>query len=46
VGGFGALLVPLVAESLGWVAALATGSLFALLGALLWLFIRADEPLR
>ena len=46
VGGFGALLVPIVAERFGWVAALSTGSIFAVLAALLWLFIRADEPLR
>jgi ACS family glucarate transporter-like MFS transporter len=40
VGGVGAL-----AESFGWLVALATGSLFALVGAALWLLIRADEPL-
>ena len=45
VGGFGALLVPLVAEAAGWVPALATGSVFAILGALAWLIIRADQPL-
>jgi ACS family glucarate transporter-like MFS transporter len=45
VGGFTALIVPLVAESFGWVAALGTGSVFALVGAGLWLLIRADEPL-
>ncbi|MCP3958873.1 MAG: MFS transporter [bacterium] len=45
VGGFGALLVPLVAEAAGWVPALATGSVFAILGALAWLKIRADQPL-
>ncbi|MGB6853978.1 MAG: MFS transporter [Thermoanaerobaculia bacterium] len=46
VGGFGALLVPFVAERFGWVAALSTGSLMAVVAALLWLFIRADEPLQ
>ncbi len=45
VGGFGALLVPLVAETAGWVPALATGSVFAILGASAWLIIRADQPL-
>ncbi len=45
VGGVGALLVPWMAEQFGWIAALSTGSLFALLGAVLWLFIRADESL-
>jgi hypothetical protein len=38
-----ALLVPLIAERVGWPAALATASLFALGGALLWLGIRADR---
>ncbi len=46
VGGIGALLVPITAEAFGWVAALATGSVFAVVGALLWFWIRADEPLR
>lgn len=43
VGGVGALLVPFIAEHVGWVPALASGSIFALTGAVLWLFIRADE---
>ena len=43
VGGIGALLVPLTVESFGWSAALATGSIFAVVGALLWLWIRADR---
>ncbi len=45
VGGIGALLVPITAEAFGWVAALATGSVFALAGVALWLFVRADKPL-
>ena len=45
VGGIGALLVPITAEAFGWVPALATGSVFALLGVVLWLFVRADRPL-
>ncbi len=45
VGGIGALLVPITAEAFGWVPALATGSLFALLGVGLWLFVRADKRL-
>jgi ACS family glucarate transporter-like MFS transporter len=45
VGGIGALLVPITAQAFGWVPALATGSVFALLGVGLWLFVRADEPL-
>ena len=45
VGGIGALLVPIMAEAFGWVPALATGSVFAVIGAVLWLFVRADRPL-
>jgi len=43
VGGFGALLVPLVARRFGWPAAISTGALFALLAAVLWIGIRADR---
>ena len=42
VGGVGALLVPEIAEHVGWVPALASGSVFAATGVVLWLFIRAD----
>lgn len=45
VGGFVALLVPITAKYFGWVAAMATGSVFALIAAMLWLFIRADIPM-
>jgi len=45
VGGIGALLVPITAEAFGWVPALATGSVFAILGVGLWLFVRADKPM-
>jgi ACS family glucarate transporter-like MFS transporter len=45
VGGIGALLVPITAEAFGWIAALATGSVFALMGVGLWLFVRADKPM-
>jgi len=45
VGFFGALLVPLVAEWLGWTWAVASGAGMALLGAALWLWIRADRPM-
>lgn len=45
VGGVGALLVPITVRTLGWGAALATGSLFALAAALLWIWIRCDKPL-
>lgn len=45
VGGIGALLVPITAEAFGWVPALATGSVFAIVGVGLWFFIRADKPM-
>ena len=45
VGGFAALIVPIVADRFGWVASLSTGSVMALLAAVLWLFIRPDEPM-
>jgi MFS transporter, ACS family, glucarate transporter len=45
VGGLGALLVPILVHRLGWGTALASASAFALLGALLWLGIRADRPM-
>lgn len=38
-------LIPVLVERVGWLAALATGSLFALLGAVLWLWIRTDREL-
>ncbi len=44
-GGIGALLVPITAETFGWVPALATGSVFAMIGVGLWLFVRADKPM-
>ncbi len=43
VGGVGALAVPLVVESLGWPAALASASIFAVVAALLWLLIDAEQ---
>ncbi len=43
VGGVGALLIPVIAEHVGWIPALASGSVFAITGVVLWLFIRADE---
>jgi cyanate permease len=39
----GALLVPLVARAFGWPAAISTGAIFALLAAVLWIWIRADR---
>jgi len=43
-GGVGALLVPIVARTLGWPAALATAAIAALIGGILWLWISADPP--
>ena len=43
VGGVGALLVPLVARAFGWPAAISTGAIFALVAAVLWIWIRADR---
>jgi dipeptide/tripeptide permease len=37
-------LMPYLASHVGWVTALSTGSLMALIGAGLWLFICADRP--
>ena len=45
VGFFGALLVPLIASALGWSWAIASGAVLALIGAALWLWIRADQPM-
>lgn len=38
-------LIPILAGWLGWLPALASGTLFALLAALLWLFIDVERPL-
>jgi ACS family glucarate transporter-like MFS transporter len=43
VGGVVALVVPLTVRASGWPAALATGAALAVLGAVLWLWIRADR---
>jgi ACS family glucarate transporter-like MFS transporter len=45
VGGVVALLVPLTARAVGWPAALATASLFAIVAALLWFRIRAGRAM-
>jgi predicted MFS family arabinose efflux permease len=44
----GVVATPMTAvlfHNFGWTVALATGSLFALLAAVLWLLIRADRPI-
>jgi ACS family glucarate transporter-like MFS transporter len=45
VGGVGALLVPITVKALGWPVALATGTAFAIIGASLWLWIKADATI-
>ena len=45
-GGIGAVLVPVIAGSFGWTAAVASGAVFSIVGAALWLGIRADLPLQ
>ena len=45
VGFVGGMLVPITATYFGWVAAVSMGSVFALIGALLWFFIRGDRPM-
>ena len=44
-GVIGALLIPFTADIFGWTFAIATGGIFAITGAGLWFFIRADHQL-
>jgi ACS family glucarate transporter-like MFS transporter len=44
-GVLGGVLVPITAKYFGWVVAVSTGSVFALIAAVLWLFIRGDRPM-
>lgn len=44
-GFVGGMLVPVTAGLFGWPAAMVTGSVFAIIAAMLWVFIRADEPM-
>jgi len=46
VGFFGGMLVPFIATLFGWTTAMASGAVFALIAAGLWLFVHADEPMR
>ena len=38
-------VIPILVHEFGWIPALASGSVVALFGAALWLFIRVDRPL-
>jgi ACS family glucarate transporter-like MFS transporter len=44
-GVISAPLIPILVDQFDWLVALSTGSAFALLSALLWLWVRTDEPL-
>ena len=46
IGFVNALLVPFMAKTLGWPIAMLTGTAFAILSAVLWLFIRADRAIK
>ena len=46
MGVLNALLVPWFAHTFGWKIAIASGGAFALVGAVLMLFVRADHPVR
>jgi nitrate/nitrite transporter NarK len=43
-GSLAAILVPVVARAFGWTAAVGSGVVFALVAALLWLWIKAEQP--
>ena len=45
-GGIGAMLVPVIAGAFGWTTAVASGAVFSLVGAALWLGVRADVSLQ
>ena len=45
-GAIGAILVPWLAQSYGWTFAIASGGIFAFIGAVLFLFVRADRPVK
>jgi ACS family glucarate transporter-like MFS transporter len=45
-GGIGAMLVPLIAGAFGWTTAVASGAIFLMVGAALWLGVRPDLTLQ
>ena len=44
--GIGELMVPFTVKYLGWPIALATGSIFAIVAALLWLLVKPENALK
>jgi len=44
-GAIGGVMVPVIAGWFGWDVAIISGSFFAIAAAVLWMFIRADEPM-
>jgi len=44
-GAIGGVMVPFIAAWLGWDVAIISGSIFSIVAAVLWIFIRADEPM-
>ena len=46
IGIFNALLVPWFAQAFGWTVAIASGGVFAFIGAALLLFVRADRSIK
>ena len=45
-GGVGAMLVPVIAGSFGWTTAVASGAIFSIVAAALWLGVRPDLALQ
>ena len=45
VGFIGGMLVPFIAAKLGWVTAISSGAVFAIIGAIIWLFVHGDRPM-
>ena len=46
MGVLNALMVPFMAQALGWTWAIASGAFFALLGVVFMLLVRADKPVQ
>jgi len=44
-GSVAAILVPLIAQGFGWVAAICSGAVFGVTAAVLWIWIQADRPI-